>query len=301
MSKSNVRLRHRNELFVEVPVPPPPPDHRFYVLFHGLISLVQSPEDEFRAYALNMDREHHYRFGHWLREDRLPSGLRATLHGLSPSPRTPENSLNPALNPTIRLRDWPRDDDPRIRARLSLPRPRRIHYLGLGKAEITHPELLLHPSPTVCGLTVFEYELPGSLDQLEIRDDEGQRHWAASAFTEFKGTEFAGVGCKLATLHIYDAPSRPPGAVAHSLDEFALSTALLGQPGVTFAASPADHAEQPVAPHGLSAFEVAPLTERAQFLRRIASFARTGRFLASQPLSDGSCKSCCSAADGDLG
>ena len=295
MPKTNVHLRHQNELFVDLPVPAKPTDHRFYVLFHGLISLVEGKNNEFRAYALTMGDDHRYRFGHWLVEQDLPQGMRGTLHGVKASEKTKENSLNPAMNPTVRVKGWPKDDDPYIRARLTLPRPRKIHYLGLGHAELTQPELLMHPAPSACGLTVFEYDLPGSLDDLEIHSDDGkQQHWKASRLTEFSQA-----GTKLVTLNVIDAPLHTPGTAAHSLDEFAMSMRLLGQPAVRLVRKPTDHAQQPAPPDGISDYEVAAYSERPKFLHRIADFARTARFGGSQALSDDNCKSCCSAGDGD--
>lgn len=294
MPNTNIRLRYRNQLFVDLPVPKRPTQHRFFVLFHGLVSLVEGPNDEFRAYALNMDDEHRYRLGHWLVEDELPSGLRGQLLGVKASPKSQENSLNPELNATIRVKTFPDDNDPRIRARITLPRPRQIHYLGLGDATFKRPELLIYPTTTACGLKVFEYELPGSLDELSIRADDGaQTYWQAKTFTEFPGARV-----KLSTLHLIDSPPHPTG-VAHSLDEFALSTSLLGKPKVELLRKPVDRAEQPPPPDGLSLFEVDTPAARAAFLHRIATFARTARFTDSKPLTDDSCKSCCNAADGD--
>ena len=294
----NFQLRKSNQLYVDLPLADAPPDHRFYVLFHGLVTLVDGPGDELRAYALSMDYEHRYGVGHWLVEQDLPNGFRATLSGVSPAKKTKNNSLNPKLNPTIRLKGWLKDDDPRIHARITLPRPRRIHYLGLGDAAIARPDLLIYPTTSVSGLTVFEYKMPRAVEELALRIDNQAAYWTGSTFTEFPALKPAGAPTRVATLHILDAPSQMPAGDQHSLAEFGLSTSLLGQPEVQFLRKPVDLAQQPAAPQGISSFETIPIPGRAKLLHRLADFARTARFTGSEPLCDPLCKSCCSAGDG---
>ena len=298
MPTSHVRLHYRDELFVDLPVAIEPSGHRFYIFFHGLISLVDGPADELRAYALTMDENHRYRFGHWLVEEDLPSGLRGKLSGVSAAPKTKQNSLNPELNPTVRVEGWPNDADPRIRARLSLPRPRKIHYLGRGEVEVNRPDLSIYPTRMASGLKIFEYELTGAVDDLNIRSTDGQQlHWKGAS-----GTEFSGAGVRVATLHVIDGPARMPDGDAHSVEEFALSMRVLGQPLLGFKRKPVDHPEQPPNPKGVSPFEVLSLAGRSKFLHKIADFARTARFSDSQALNgDPECKSCCSSGDGDWG
>jgi hypothetical protein len=294
MPEKTIQLRHQKELYVDVNVPDHPLDNRLYVLFHGLISLVEAPKDEFRAYALAIGSEHDYRFGTWLREAPLRQGTRAVLRGVSASPKKPLNSLNPKLHPVIKLKRLPDDKDKRIWAAFTLPRPRRIHYHGRGQAAITRADLLIFPTKKVSGLTVLEYKITGPFEDLELRSSDGKNVlWKAASFTEFpKG------GPKIATLHIFNSPPAPNVTRTHSTDEFALSTAFLGQPLVKFEKTPQDLTEQPVLPGGLSNFEAAPLSSRGNFLDRLADFARTARFTSSHPLNDDGCKSCCSAADG---
>ncbi len=293
----NIQLRKKNKLFVDLPVSSTPEDSRFYVLLHGSISLVQGENDEFRAYAIGMGEDHHYRMGSWLAEEEMPVGFRATLTGVERSKKSKENSLNPELNPTIKVKDWPDDEDASIQARIDLPRPRRIHYLGLGDADIEYGELLIFPTPKVCGLTVFEYAVPGSFEDLELRSLDGARlFWKCTTATGFPDCD-----ARMASLHIFNAPPSNSAPVAHSLDEFAKTTRLLGQPLVRFTRKPKDLADQPGVPDGLSPHEVKSLAERPRLLARLAGFARTARFSNSGPLSDDGCQACCSGADGDKG
>lgn len=291
-----IQLRQNKRLFVDLAIPRPPKENRFYVLMHGSISVVQGPNNEFRIYALKMADDHSYRFGNWLAEESIPVGFLAELRGVEPTGRNKQNVLNPKLNPTIRLKDWPDDTDPCVQARITLPRPRRIHYLGLGKAEILRSDLLIFPKPKISGLTVFEYAVPGSFEELQLRSLDGQRlFWRSSPPTEYPGCD-----ARVASLHIFNAPSQPDAAtVGHARDEFAKSTKLLGQPEVMFAGKPKDLGKQPDVPEGLSPYEVTPLSERAALLARLARFTRTACFGGSQSLNDDGCKSCCSAADGD--
>lgn len=297
LTDTNIRLRRKNQLFVDLPVSSSPEDSRFYVLLHGSISLVQGENDEFRAYAIGMGEDHRYRFGSWLAEDEMPTGFRAKLVGVERSKKNKGNSLNPKLNPTIKVKDWPADDDPSIEARIDLPRPRRIHYLGLGDAEIENGASLIFAKPKVSGLTVFEYVVRGSFEDLELRSLDGARlFWKCTAATAFPGCD-----ARMASLHIFNAPPNNTAPVAHSLDEFAKTTRLLGQPQVRLVRKPKDLAAQPPVPDGLSPHEVKPLAERPRLLAKLAEFARTARFGSSHPLSDDGCQSCCSGADGDRG
>jgi hypothetical protein len=295
MPAKTIKLRHLRELFIDLPVCDPPKDNRLYVLFHGLVSLVQGPGDEFRAFALAIGTDHQYRLGSWLREERMPKGTRGALQGVTAAVKTRSNVLNPKLNPTIKLEDWPNDRDPRIWASFSLPRPRKIHYLGLGKAEIANSSALIYPTKKACGLTVFEYKVSGPFEDLRMSSTTGSEvFWKAESFTEFPG------GPKIATLHVFNSPSTMPSDPNHSVDEFALSTDFLGRPEVKFAKKPVDLDVQPELPGGLSSFEASPLSHRTKFVDKLVDFARTARFTSSHLLNDDGCKSCCSAADGEI-
>jgi hypothetical protein len=293
---TNVKLRYLRKLFIDLPVAETPKDDRLYVLFHGLVSLVQGPKDEFRAFALAIGPDHQYRLGSWLHEDRMPKGTRGVLRGVSAAPKTKSNVLNPKLNPTIALKAWPDANDPDVWASFSLPRPRKIHYQGLGKAEVVNSKLLIHPSPKACGLTVFEYKVSGPFEDLQLASTTSDEiFWKATAFTEFPEG-----GPKIATLHVFNSPSSMPNDPNHSVDEFALSAKFLGRPEVSYAKKPVDLDTQPELPGGLSSFEAAPLSHRTKFVDKLVDFARTARFTASHGLNDDGCKSCCSAADGDF-
>ena len=293
MAETIIQLRDANNtLFVDLSVPAPPADNRFYVAFHGLVTLVEGPGDEFHAYALNMRGDHQYRLGNWLLETDLPRGFSATLRGVSASPKTAANSLDPTLTPTILVTALPDAKDERIWASLTLPRPRKIHYLRLGDAVVSNPAKLIAPATKVCGLTVFEYAVTTAFDYIELASPDGfQRYWQSSSFTEFPNH------AKVATLHLIDSPPDQPVSAMHSQDEFALSTSLFGQMTVQLVGPPKDLAMQPDLPPGLSALELSSLKSRPKLVDHLVDFARTARFSSSQPLNGEGCKSCCSACN----
>ena len=115
MAETIIQLRDANNaLFVDLSVPAPPADNRFYVAFHGLVSLVEGPGGEFHAYALNMGGDHQYRLGNWLLETDVPRGFSAVLRGVNASPKAAGNSLDPTLTPTILVAALPPANDKRI-------------------------------------------------------------------------------------------------------------------------------------------------------------------------------------------
>ena len=296
MAETIIQLRDKNDdLFVDLSIPTPPADNRFYVAFHGLVSLVEGPGEEFHAYALHIGGDHQYRLGNWLLEIDVPRGFSAVLRGVSASPKAAGNSLDATLTPTILIKALPDALDARIWARLTLPRPRKIHYLRLGDAVITDSAKLIAPATKVCGLTVFEYAVTNAFGHINLASSDGlTRYWQSTSFTTFPNN------AKVATLHLIDSPPAQPVSITHSQDEFNLSTSLLGEPTIQLSANPIDLSQQPALPDGLSALELTSLEVRPALVDRLVDFARTARFSGSQPLGGG-CQSCCSGANGEVG
>ncbi len=296
MAETIIQLRDANNaLFVDLPVPTPPADNRFYVAFHGLVTLVEGPGDEFHAYALNIGGDHQYQLGNWLLETDLARGFSAKLFGVNASPKAAGNSLDPTLTPTILVAAPPPANDKRIWASLTLPRPRKIHYLRLGDAVVSNAAKLISPATKVCGLTVFEYAVTTAFEHIELTSSDGvESYWKNASFTTFPNS------AKVATLHLIDSPPAQAVSASHSQDEFNLSTGLLGEPAILLTANPTDLAQQPALPDGLSALELTPLKVRPALVDRLVDFVRTARFSGSQPLGGG-CESCCSGANGRVG
>ena len=296
MAETIIKLRDANNApFVDLSVPAPPADNRFYVAFHGLVTLVEGPGDEFHAYALNIGGDHQYRLGNWLLETDVPRGFSAVLRGVSASPKAAGNSLDATLTPTILIKALPDAKDKRIWARLTLPRPRKIHYLRLGDAVVSNAAKLISPATKVCGLTVFEYAVTNAFGNINLASADGlKRYWQSTSFTTFPNN------AKVATLHLIDSPPAQPVSITHSQDEFNLSTSLLGEPAIQLSANPVDLSPQPALPDGLSALELTSLEVRPALVDRLVDFARTARFSGSQPLGGG-CESCCSSANGKVG
>ena len=297
MAETIIQLRDKNnDFFVDLSVPAPPADNRFYVAFHGLVSLVEGPGDKFHAYALNIAGDHQYRLGNWLLETDVPRGFSAELRGVNGSPKTADNSLDATLTPTILIKALPDANDQRIWASLTLPRPRKIHYLRLGDAVVSNATKLISPATKVCGLTVFEYAVTNAFGHINLASSDGlTRYWQSTSFTTFPNN------AKVATLHLIDSPPAQPVSLTHSQDEFNLSTSLLGEPAIQLSANPIDLSQQPALPDGLSALELTSLEVRPALVDRLVDFARTARFSGSQPLNGNGCESCCSGANGEVG
>lgn len=290
MPTTKIQLSREGQLYVDLDIPAPPADNRFYVVLHGLISLVETAT-EFHAYALSVGDEHRYQAGNWLLENDMPKGFRAQLLGVNGVAKSPDNSLDAALSPTIKITALPNDTDAAIWARLVLPRPRKIHYLHLGQAAISNTAHLVATNPKLCGLTILEYGVTGSFDQIGLYSLDGATAlWKSSAVTDFTPT-----GTRVATLHVIDSPSAAP-SFAHSQAEFALSAELFGQATVQLSDQPKDLSMQPSAPDGLSHLELITLKNRPLLRDRLADFVRTAKFTVGGALSgDPGCKSCCSA------
>src|ERR1051326_3921475 len=100
-----------------------------YVAFHGLITLIDTKENGFRAHLLEIGDVHKYLLGNWLEDADIPmrkkgaDPLSATLDNVD----TGTAQLDPNLNAVFKLDALPNDTEKDVRAVLRLPRPRKIH------------------------------------------------------------------------------------------------------------------------------------------------------------------------------
>jgi hypothetical protein len=271
-----------------------------YVIFHGLVSLVDIGAAGFNAYMFDMGTDHRYLFGTWLIEDDIPEPSNDTNLGpliltldsviagvLDP----PNNVLDPDLNLVIQL-DAPLPLNlSGARAVVRLPRPRRIYYYTCGdvpssttiQGDLSKLIVKNVPPSIISETRVFEYTFGGSQKPQLLAGDPpaGDPLWSPDVL--------ATVGNRnVATLHFYDEPGEPfdddSVAQQHARAEFLLSTAILGVPLRLTQPSSVDHLEPPVPPHkpqptrqtlGILKREVTPLDERNEALLDLQYFKRS--------------------------
>lgn len=264
-----------------------------YVIFHGLISLIDIGDAGFNAYMFDMRTDHRYLFGSWLIEiDSLEQNSSSqdpvvlTLDSVDAAARTKDNTLDPDLNLVIKL-DAPLPTKlPGARAVIQVPRPRKIYYYTCGDAQriIDGDKSRLvngdYPS-TISETRVFEYTFKGSPSPRLLAGDPPPA--GSSSVWPFP-KDLAPVGFRqVATLHFYNEPDvfNPNTAEEHARAEFLLSTAILGVPMKLTAPSQGDvppPAGQPdLRALGILQQEVTPLDGRNDALLDFQYLARTGQ------------------------
>jgi hypothetical protein len=269
-----------------------------YVIFHGLISLVDIGDAGFNAYLFQMP-PHRYLFGSWLIEDDIPEPsdgtkgpLILTLDSVNAGVLDPPNNvLDPDLNLVIQLNAPLPVNLSGARAVVRLPRPRRIYYYTCGDVlpnsiQGDPLKLINKAFPSIISETrVFEYSFSDSqLPRLLAGDPPAAGSsslWKPDVPPPVVGNR------KVLTLHFYDEPDAGMNDVEaeqHARAEFLLSTALLGVPMALTQASPADNLEPPVPPHkrqptlktlGILKREVTPLDERNEAFLDLQFFVRS--------------------------
>jgi hypothetical protein len=269
-----------------------PKENVLYVIFHGLIGLVDVGDAGFNAYIFEMGTDHRYLFGNWLVEsdsleqNHAPAIL--TLGSVLGAVKDPANNvLNPKFNLVIQLSPPAPTNLPGARAVIHLPRPRRIYYYTCG--EVLSGSIQGDPSrlvnkvfPSIISETrVFEYSfLDSAKPQLLAGDPPGGPPlWTPDVLAEMSNR-------KVATLHFYNEPDQimdDDTAEQHARAEFLLSTALLGVPMKLTQASPREFPEPPDNPQpdikdlGILRREVTPLDGRSEALLGLQFLARCGK------------------------
>lgn len=259
------------------------------VYLHGLVTLVET-QDDFKAYLISMTTEHRYLGGTWLAEREIPKGAKGTLKGVIPGTA----GLLPKEHPLLKISELPDPTHTNVRAVLTLPRPRAVHYLNRGTIDIVagNKEKLADTPDTVSALRILEYGIETDYDSVFIQD-LGLDWVCGRSFTTFPN------GSQVASLHVFDIPM---GAVSdtHHVDEFALSSRVLGTPLVISNAIPSD-VENNDLPPGVTELELLGLDERQEGVSDILlDFLRIGKWETVDARA-GSCRPCCTGPDGVLG
>lgn len=271
---------------LELPNPPQSGEKLLYVVLHGLISIVETKE-KFLLYLLDMGDDHRYIGGSWLAEKPVAKSAHAVLSGVDAGTAV----LDRKANPVVRVTVPPALDTKGVFGIIEAPRPRKLYSLDRGAIKITAgAENLLDTPETLSGIRVLEYAVSGEFDDVKV--DGTGFHWApGSNFTRFSNTS------QLATLHIYDMPGKEVGP-NHHVDEFALSSAVLGSP-IAIDEMVIVHAEDPAnRPPGMSKLELTPLDARDEEISDIlVDFIRTAVW-EPQGAVNSTCRACCGGTDG---
>lgn len=272
---------------INLPEPPANDERLLYVVLHGLVALVETP-DEIRAIMIRMSDEHTYLAGSWLAERLVKRGSHGFLSGVKGVTNGP--GLNPRHNPLLRIDRMPTLADPDVHACLSMPRPRNIHYLDRGKIRITGGAVdrLVDVPDTLSAVRVLEYDIETEFSAVFV-GGMGLRWTADKKFTTFDN------GARVATLHIFDMPAGPVSDT-HHVDEFAISSRVLGAPLIIDAA--VEIAQNSAPPPGIPEFELFDFTERENEISDVfTDWLRAGRWKPRGAIG-GTCRPCCGSSDG---
>ncbi len=273
-----------------------------YVVFHGLISIVENTTTKkFRAYILSMGDEHRYLFGDWLREIDIPAGFAGKLV-VSGRKGKHGGHLDASQRPTVQaakigLKTCVDEKHDSIHARILFPQPDNVFYVNRGALDLkSGSEALKYPDvKTNAGATVFAYYLPNQNDFYGsfLASEHSVNKWEADSLTT---TTREDTTYRVAALHIFSNPRRATSA-DHSLKEFSLSAQVLGAPVLKLASVGTDITAQlaPPPPDGLCRAELLSLPRRDSILHALAEQARRA---IEFEISGGGCESCCSAGDG---
>ena len=273
-----------------------------YVVFHGLISIVENTKKkEFRAYILSMGDEHRYLFGDWLREIDIPAGFAGKLV-VGGRKGKHAGHLDASQRPTVHAEKIEREtcvDEKHdaIHARILFPQPDRVIYANSGSLALKSGSgALKYPDvKTNAGATVFAYDLKDQTDFYAsfLASEHSANKWEADSLST---TTRENTTYRVAALHIFSNPRRATGT-DHSLKEFSLSAQVLGAPVLKLARVGMDITAQlaPPPPDGLCRAELLSLPRRDSILQALAEQARQA---IEFEISGGGCESCCSAGDG---
>lgn len=283
--------------------PPKQPEHRLYVVFHGLVCLVDVGLDGFIAHFIEIGDEHDYLYGNWLVEKEIPpraegqDPFRAHLVGIDPG----FANLDYTLNAVVPIAKPPVDTHASVRAVINLPRPRAIYQALSGpvtEGMFSDVTKLINQTPPrrVAAIRVFEYTFPfdhdsagNEINKVALIGRDGTPLWTCPDLAEIKLSgdghrlppcsspiEVAGL-LKVAVLHFFDEPGDDPDDPdTHNIKEFGMSTSFLGVQLSLNAAAKVDDKERPNIP-GLLPGETEPLSVREDSVLHLLLAAREGK------------------------
>lgn len=275
-------------------------EHRLYVVLHGLICLTDIGKPGFVGHILDVQDEHDYLYGNWLREEQIPprapgqDPFLMRLVGVNSGCAT----LDPCQNAILTLSSSPSDNNPSVRAVVYLPRPEKIYYFLSGAvdpaifSDVNH--FIGRKAPDrVSAIRVFQYSFAFCVENgvetnsVALLGRDYTPLWICPDLAEVPvGYDCESVGpcpdeseicgtIKVAVLHIYDEPgSDLDDDEEHNKEEFNLSTDFLGATTVTLLeAAEIDDQDPPDVP-GLLDGETDPLSRRDDSVLALLQVAR---------------------------
>ena len=251
---------------------PEPVTQKLYVVFHGLIPLVED-RDGFHAILIEMSG-HTMALGQWLTEAPLKKsgGSILKLTGV----KAGTAGINPNLNLVVNLPELDLEEvsgNPACYARIDLPKPEKLYSYFTGDASGRLTGTQQPESKKYSAVQVFEYSVPGaSFEKVSISD--GAAVWTNQGYTVTTD------GIKVAVLHIYNEPAGEESD-KHSADEFLKGSEMFGvDVGLASGAPlpfPSEWApSQSELPCGLIVQELTPLSARNRQVSRIVDALRRG-------------------------
>lgn len=272
------------------------PTRLVYVVFHGLISLVQNTTTHrFRAYIVSMGDEHRYCYGDWLREIDIPAEFTGEFF-VGDGPNCRGGALSAADRPTIKVKSVDETHEA-IHARIEFPCPDRIIYANSGSLSLStgHDCLVDRNVALNAGTTIFRYEVCDFEGCFLVRGNRSIK-WEPDSRTT---VDVGGTQYEIAALHIFSNPLRDYGP-NHSVVEFNLSAQVLGERTVRISRQGRD-GRPSTPPDGLCCAELLSLSHREYFLESLANRERGATDATYRATNGGGCESCCSGADGSEG
>ena len=269
-----------------------------FVFLHGLITLVDVGKLGFLGYMLDVGDDHRYLCGNWLLEREVKVvppqiyPIRMQLVGVHPG----HAKLDEGLNFVVKLSAQPNSPDIPLRAIITLPRPRKIHYFNQGavRGVACHGNTSRFSKfPTiVSGLRVFEYRFDNYRD-VALVNDHGQCIWECA--------KPAPTGKKnVATVHLYDEPQEGL-AGDHNLREFNLSLKFLGVSDIDLRDSSSEPQMNDLILPGVLAGETSTLDERDPAVLRLLFQARRHKLFDFSDAGGGGGTQVCGGVNGTLG
>jgi hypothetical protein len=250
------------------------PEQKLYVVFHGLIPLVED-KSGFHAILIEMS-SHTVKVGHWLSEVPLPNSGGATLKLTGTT--AGKAGIDPSLNLVVSLPELDLDkisQGPGCFARIDLPKPEKTYSFFTAEVDgrLTGTQ---HPSSKkYSAVQVFEYTAPGdSFDDVSISRGN-------DAVWKNEGYTLTQDGTKVSVLHIYNEPAGKESR-AHSAAEFLKGSELFGIDVGLADGEPLPFPnewlpKQSDLPPGLLVQELTPLPARHRAIFQILDPLRSGR------------------------
>ena len=249
----------------------------FYLVLHGLISIIETPTD-LRLYMLDVGPVHSYEGGNWGAFTPIDQGSNGTLLGVKDGGVGPD----PIANPVVKIPSPPATNTTGVYSVITVPKPRKVHSIDKGDIQITTgSDQLLDTPKTLSAVRILEYEAATKLEDISLKFGPGPniQFWRAE-FSIARLSESQ----RISALHLIDDP--PLGSVVpvtHHVDEFALSCQVLGTAITIKEAAKALTTPLSALPLGFSRIEL-------------------GLEFPHQPNDlGGGCTACCGGADGKVG